>query len=147
MEPWQKFIIYAIYGFYYKGTDDRVIQRAYILISRKNGKTALCSALALYHLLMGENGQEVVCGANSKDQATLLKESTEKFINKLPKPIKNNLHTFRSLITFKQKNDIITCNRHINIITDIYVLHTGQPIFFSCRGSHEGEISRHTGFG
>lgn len=105
LEPWQKFIIYAIYGFYYKGTDDRVIQRAYILISRKNGKTALCSALALYHLLMGENGQEVVCGANSKDQATLLKDSTKKFIDKLPKPIKNNLHTFRSLITFKQKDN------------------------------------------
>lgn len=104
LQPWQKFIIYSIYGFYYKGTNDRMVQRAYILISRKNGKTALCSALALYHLILGDNGQQVVCGANSRDQATLLKKSTADFISKLPEAHKE-LSTYRSSITYKKRNN------------------------------------------
>lgn len=107
LQPWQKFIIYAIYGFYYKGTDNRVIQRAYILISRKNGKTALCSGLALYHLLLGEDGQEVVCGANSKEQAALLKTSTANFVGKLPQDLSNKISTYRNTVSFKEKNNIL----------------------------------------
>lgn len=104
LQPWQKFIIYSIYGFYYKESGDRLVQRAYILISRKNGKTALCSALALYHLILGEDGQQIVCGANSRDQATLLKKSTADFISKLPEANKE-LSTYRSNITYKKRNN------------------------------------------
>jgi phage terminase large subunit-like protein len=46
LEPWQKFIVYNLVGFYYKGTQIRVYKEAFIYIPRKNGKTRLIAALA-----------------------------------------------------------------------------------------------------
>ena len=46
LEPWQKFIIYGMLIFFYPGTQERVIQEAFIFVPRKNGKTILVSALA-----------------------------------------------------------------------------------------------------
>lgn len=38
LQPFQKWIIYNIYGFYYKGTEERVIKNVWIELARKNGK-------------------------------------------------------------------------------------------------------------
>lgn len=38
LEPFQKWIIYSIYGFYYKGTNERVVKNVWIELARKNGK-------------------------------------------------------------------------------------------------------------
>lgn len=46
LEPWQKFIIFNLCGFYYKHTNERRFKEAFIFIPRKNGKTPLASALA-----------------------------------------------------------------------------------------------------
>ncbi|HHT85376.1 MAG TPA: terminase large subunit [Firmicutes bacterium] len=46
LEPWQKFIIYNLVGFYYKGTKIRRFKEAFIFIPRKNGKTRFAAALA-----------------------------------------------------------------------------------------------------
>ena len=46
LEPWQKYVIYGMLIFWYKGTQERVIKEAFIFIPRKNGKTILVSALA-----------------------------------------------------------------------------------------------------
>jgi phage terminase large subunit-like protein len=46
LEPWQKFIIYNLVGFYYKGTKIRRFKEAFIYIPRKNGKTRFAAALA-----------------------------------------------------------------------------------------------------
>ena len=46
LEPWQKFIIYNLVGFYYRGTKIRRFKEAFIYIPRKNGKTRLIAALA-----------------------------------------------------------------------------------------------------
>lgn len=53
LEEWQKWIIYNIYGWYWSGTKERVVSKAFILVARKNGKSAFASALALYELLCG----------------------------------------------------------------------------------------------
>jgi phage terminase large subunit-like protein len=45
LEPWQKFIIYNLLGFYVSGTNERRYKEAFIFISRKNGKTLFVSAL------------------------------------------------------------------------------------------------------
>ena len=54
------------WGFYFAGVTELVI-----LISKKNGKTTLLAALALYHLLMIPQAEAVI-GAASKEQAALL---------------------------------------------------------------------------
>ena len=70
--PYQKWIIYAIFGFYHRGSDRRVINYVYIELARKNGKTALIMAICLYMLIAdGENGSEVELVANSAKQATI----------------------------------------------------------------------------
>lgn len=45
LEPWQKFIVYNLLGFYIAGTNERRFKEAFIFISRKNGKTLFVSAL------------------------------------------------------------------------------------------------------
>lgn len=46
LEPWQKFIIYNLFGFYYKGTQERRFKEAFLEIGRKNGKTSFVAGLA-----------------------------------------------------------------------------------------------------
>ncbi|MGD7051430.1 terminase large subunit [Sutcliffiella horikoshii] len=57
LEPFHKYQIYNIMGFYYKGTNERVIKECFIYIPRKNIKTsfaaALSWALSLYYRKSG----------------------------------------------------------------------------------------------
>jgi len=71
LEPWQMFIVANLYGFYNKdGT--RRFQTAYLEMARKQGKTALVSAMCLYHLVADdEDAAEILLAANSKDQAKI----------------------------------------------------------------------------
>lgn len=68
LEPWQKFIVYNLLGFYWKGTNNRRYQEAFIMIPRKNGKTSFSAALAfaLGILDMANNSQVYIVGAVTK---------------------------------------------------------------------------------
>ena len=46
LQPWQVFMIYNLLGFYYKGTNNRRYKEAFIMVARKNGKTATVAGLA-----------------------------------------------------------------------------------------------------
>lgn len=46
LEPWQKFIIYNLLGFFKSGTIIRRFKEAFIYVPRKNGKTSFVAALA-----------------------------------------------------------------------------------------------------
>ena len=65
LEPWQKFIVYNLLGFYWKVTNNRRYQEAFIMIPRKNGKTSFSAALAfaLGILDMANNSQVYIVGA------------------------------------------------------------------------------------
>ena len=71
-EPWQAGIIRDLYGNINEdGT--RQYRTAYIEIPRKNGKSELAAALALYHTFAdGEIGGEIYCCAGDRDQASLV---------------------------------------------------------------------------
>lgn len=70
LQDWQKFLIYAIYGWIKKSDNTRLIRQAYIQISRKNGKTSLCAALGLYALIAdNEPGASVDIVAPSSAQS------------------------------------------------------------------------------
>ena len=76
LEPWQKYVIYGMLIFFYKGTQERVVKEAFIFIPRKNGKTILVSALAwALSILQRASGSVVyVVGA-------ALKQALETFDN------------------------------------------------------------------
>lgn len=65
LEPWQKFIIYNLLGFFIAGTNERRYKEAFIFIPRKNGKTSFIAALAWgLALLQRKSGSTVyVVGA------------------------------------------------------------------------------------
>ena len=46
LEPWQKFIVYNLLSFFFKGTKIRRYKEAFIFLPRKNGKTRFVAALA-----------------------------------------------------------------------------------------------------
>lgn len=61
LEPWQKFIIYNLLGFFHKGTALRRYKEAFAMLARKNGKTPFVSALAWgLGLLERRSGAEIV---------------------------------------------------------------------------------------
>jgi len=61
LEPWQKFVVYNLLGFFHKGTILRKYKEAFLMLARKNGKTPFMSALALgLGLLERKSGAEIV---------------------------------------------------------------------------------------
>lgn len=46
LQPWQVFVVYNLLGFYYKGTERRRYNEAFIEVARKNGKTSFIAGLA-----------------------------------------------------------------------------------------------------
>lgn len=92
----QKWVIYAIFGFYHRGTDDRVTRNVYIEVARKNGKTAFMAAVLLY-LTIAERGADTFLVANSRAQAGLTYEYCSEFAKgidrrqKYFKPFRNRL--------------------------------------------------------
>ena len=82
LQDWQKWIIYNVYGFYYKNTNERVIKNVYIEVARKNGKSAFAAALCLYALVAdGESNSEVELIANSRKQAGICFDMCSNFVD------------------------------------------------------------------
>lgn len=70
LTPWEKFIIYNLMGFYFKGTDERRFKEAFIFIPRKNGKTSFVAGLAFSISIMeAKSGATLYIVAASQKQA------------------------------------------------------------------------------
>lgn len=70
LEPWEKFIIYNLLGFYFKGTDERRFKEAFIFIPRKNGKTSFVGGLAFaLSIVEAASGATLYIVAASQKQA------------------------------------------------------------------------------
>jgi phage terminase large subunit-like protein len=74
LEPWQKFIVYNLLGFWRAGTNERRYKEAFIFIPRKNGKTRLVAALAWALALLSRKS-----GATIYITAHALKQSKQAF--------------------------------------------------------------------
>lgn len=72
MMLWQKAWISALYGFKMKEDGTDRFRRTLLLISRKNTKSELCSALGLTELIIGPEGADIVCSSNDDAQANIL---------------------------------------------------------------------------
>lgn len=72
VEPFQR----AILRDYFRG-----VRETLVLLPKKNGKTTLLAALALYHLVRRPDA-ECVIGAASRDQATILYDAAAAFVRR-----------------------------------------------------------------
>jgi len=70
LEPWQKFIVYNLLGFFLKDTKIRRFKEAFIYVPRKNGKTSFVAALSwALGLLERRSGSKVYIIASALRQA------------------------------------------------------------------------------
>lgn len=70
LEPWQKFIVFDLLGFYLKGTDLRRYKESFNYLPRKNSKTTFVAALAWsLSLMMRRSGSKCYIVANAMQQA------------------------------------------------------------------------------
>ena len=74
LEPWQKFIIYNLLGFFHKGTKIRKYKEAFIMIPRKNGKTRFAAAFG-FALALAERKS----GSKVYMVGSVLKEAMQSF--------------------------------------------------------------------
>lgn len=80
LEPWQCFIIANLYGWRFKNDlTARRFLKAFIYVARKNGKTLLMSALALFDILT-EKGAQAYSGATRRDQAAIAFNNVKQFV-------------------------------------------------------------------
>lgn len=130
LEPWEKWIIANIYGWYYKDTGLRVINKVFIMVARKNGKSALIGALSIAELLLGEPGGQIYNIAASREQAKLLFDMESAFGKGLD-PNRKYMKFQRDRIFFNKMNSYSRC-----LASDTGKLDGLNPSFFVCDETH-----------
>lgn len=82
--PWQKFILWNLYGFYLPDGARR-FNTAYISMSRKQGKTTLMAGIALAALVFDrEPAAEVYSAATKRDQSRILFDEARRMVMASP---------------------------------------------------------------
>jgi phage terminase large subunit-like protein len=90
LEPFQIFLIVAVYGFRNKkDRNKRMVSDVIVYIPRKAGKSTLTAVIALYELACGEAGSEVFTLATNREQATIVFDAAKGFIDNMPKEFSN----------------------------------------------------------
>lgn len=70
LQPWQIFVIVNLFGWYYTGTDERRFKEAFVMSSRKTGKTVFIGALAFAgSMIQRRSGSKCYIVANALKQA------------------------------------------------------------------------------
>lgn len=69
LQPWQKFFIAQLFGWYWTATNKRRFNETYFSVAKKNGKTALAAGIILYCCLFDGTGNRLVLASNSREQA------------------------------------------------------------------------------
>lgn len=105
LENWQKEdIIYPLFGIKDKITGFRRFKFAYIEVAKKNGKSALLSAIILVVLLFDKDeGAEIFSAASTRDQAKIVFSDACKMIGKDP-ILKEKLQVFQNSVIFGNKS-------------------------------------------
>ena len=81
---WQKAMIESIFGFV-DIEGNRKYRRVFLLIGRKNGKSAIASAIGLYMMIAdNENGSQILATAAKKDQAKIIWQEAKLMVKKSP---------------------------------------------------------------
>lgn len=101
LEKWQREIVRGIFGWKKKDDHLRLFRRVYIEIPRKNGKSTLGAALALYLLFAdGEPGAEIYSAAADTDQASIVFSIAKQMVD-LDSDLAKVSQSFRRSIIYK----------------------------------------------
>lgn len=128
---WQKALLAATFGIVHKDTKLRKYERVFLAIPRKNGKTTLAGAVALYLLVADkEAGPEIYVVATKREQAKGTFDISREMVRKdksLLKRVQPNKHElisdFNSGIykpLAKESNTLDGLNAHGAILDEIH---------------------------
>lgn len=85
LEPWQVFIVCNVFGWKWEHSGYRRFRSAFLLIARKNGKSALAAGIALYMFCADdEYGAEVYSGATTEKQAWEVFRPAKQIVDRTP---------------------------------------------------------------
>lgn len=105
--PFQKFIVYSIFGFKWKSSGERVIKKVYVSMARKNAKTMLASAIQAYMLVAeGEGDSQVYTIANTTSQASLAFDMEKTLLKQLD-PKGKFFKYYRDMVKFPHTNSLL----------------------------------------
>lgn len=100
LEPFQIFIVCAIYGFRSKKDPlTRMVTDVIVFIPRKAGKSTLTAVIALYELQWGEAGAEVYTLATTREQASIVFDAAKGFVENMPHDVAQLYAVQRNQIT------------------------------------------------
>ncbi len=131
LDLFQKAYISALFGFIDKDTGHRRYTESFFFVGRKNGKTTMLSAIALYMLMAdGESGSEVYSVASKRDQANILFDQAHEMIKQSPDLNKNIRkrksdlyfpHNFSKMQSLgKNSNSLDGLNAHLVVIDELH---------------------------
>lgn len=130
LDLWQKAILQSIFGFVNEN-GDRKYRELLIVVARKNGKSTLLSAIALY-MLFGdhEGGAQICCVASKKEQAKIVFNEAKNMVAQSPllskhiKKRKSDLYVPLTFSTFEplasDSNTLDGLNMHCGIIDELH---------------------------
>ncbi|WP_057510888.1 terminase large subunit [Staphylococcus simulans] len=131
LDLFQKAYISALFGFVDKDTGQRRYTESFFYVARKNGKTTMLSAIALYMMIAdGESGAEVYSVASKRDQANILFDQAHEMIKQSP-DLSRNIRKRKSDLYFshnfskmqslgKNSNSLDGLNAHLVVIDELH---------------------------
>jgi phage terminase large subunit-like protein len=85
LEPWQVFILTAVFGWVNRRTSLRRFRIVYIEVPRKNGKSTFSAGVGIYCACAdGEEGAEVYSAATTRDQAKIVWNDAHHMVERSP---------------------------------------------------------------
>jgi phage terminase large subunit-like protein len=147
LEPWQKFIMWCIFG--WKREDGtRRFRVAYIEVARKNGKSTIAAGLGnLMFLIDGEAGAEVYTAATKRDQAKIVHSEAIRMVKGNPSLLKrvgvfrDNMHVEATNSKFEplgaDADTLDGLNIHAAIVDELHAHKTRDlwDVLLSAQGS------------
>ena len=137
LELFQKAYICALFGFVHRTTGERRFKETMFLVARKNGKSTMLSAIALYMLVAdGEGGAECYSVATKKDQAKIVFNESVNMLRQSPalsRHVKKRQHDMYFPMTFgryealsSDSNSLDGLNSHAVIIDELHAIKDRQ---------------------
>ncbi|MDT3924927.1 terminase large subunit [Staphylococcus saprophyticus] len=131
LDLFQRAYISALFGFVDKDTGYRRYTESFFFVGRKNGKSTMLAAIALYMLMAdGESGSEVYSVASKRDQANILFDQAHEMIKQSPDLNKNIRkrksdlyfpHNFSKMQSLgKNSNSLDGLNAHLVVIDELH---------------------------
>jgi len=140
LQPWQSFILTTIFG-WLRADGTRRFRQVYIEVPRKNAKSTITSAVALFMLALdGEEGAEIYSAATTRDQAAIVFRDSMAMVAKSPEFCRslgvssNSLAIFqkatnsRFMALSSQDHRLDGLNPHFSMLDEVHAM-IGRGLF------------------